>query len=81
MSFEVGNLFLEEIEPVGSHESEQSTLLRNSVCHDDIVGGDAVCGDEEEALRVDFVDLANFAAGNLFQAMLLDWRKWLDDGS
>jgi hypothetical protein len=55
--------------------------LRNSVCHDDIVGGDAVCGDEEEALRVDFVDLANFAAGNLFQAMLLDWRKWLDDGS
>jgi len=47
MGLEVRDLFLEQIEPVNTHEGEESTLLRNSILHDDIVGGDAVCGYEE----------------------------------
>lgn len=42
------------------------------VGHDYVVGRDAVGGDKEEGLGVDFVDLAHFTAGNLLEAMLLD---------
>jgi hypothetical protein len=75
VSLEVGDLLLEQVEPVSRHESEKGTLLRNTVLHDHIVGRDAVCGDKEECLSINFVDLADLAAGNLLQAMLLDCMK------
>ena len=46
---------------------EHFALARNAVGHDDVKGGDAVAGDEQEAFA-EVIDFADFAGADAFDA-------------
>src|SRR5689334_14096924 len=63
----MGHSIFQLPQPPRGDLGEHSTLARNRFVHDDIECADAVGRDEEQAVFVDLVDIAHFAATKSFQ--------------
>jgi hypothetical protein len=64
----VGNDVAELVEPEIGHGLQHFALARNRVGQDDVEGGQAVGGDDEQLVGVDGVDVADLALGDERQA-------------
>ena len=54
---------------------EHLALARDAVGHDDIEGGNAVAGDEQQAVA-EVEDFADFAAAEFFDAGQIELQNW-----
>jgi hypothetical protein len=63
VGFESGDFLVEEFEPEYGELREEAAFAGDAVSEDHVVGGDAVCCDEEEGCGTEGVDVPDFAAG------------------
>ena len=56
---------VEHVEEVEAHGGEHPTLIGNWGAEDPVVGGDAVGGDHQQSVAIDFVELADFTRGKM----------------
>ena len=59
---------------------EHLALARNAVGHDDVEGGNAVAGDEQEAVA-EVEDFADFAGADFFDAGQIELQNWFVHGA
>jgi hypothetical protein len=55
--------------------SEDAALVGDAAAEDDVEGGDAIGGDDEEAVGIDGIDVADFSAADEFKA----WQIRFED--
>src|SRR5471032_336181 len=68
------------LEPEMRDLCEYFALARNAVGHDYVEGGDAVAGDEQEAVA-EVEDFADFAGADFFDAGEVELQNWFVHGS
>ncbi len=68
------------LEPEMGNLREHFAFVRNAVGHDDVEGGDAVAGDEQEAVA-EVKDFADFAGADFFDAGQIELQNWFVHGA
>src|ERR1017187_10764879 len=67
------------LKPEMGNLREHLALARNAVGHDDVEGGDAVAGDEQEAVA-EVEDFADLAGADFFDAGQIELQNWFVHG-
>ncbi len=56
---------VQQVEEVKGEPGEYPPLVGYRLGEDDVVGGDPVCGNEQEPFGVDLVDFSDFTGGDV----------------